>query len=54
MEKFAGVREVIKVQTNAVQFADGSWLNWPPAASVRGTDNGFEIDCGTRPSSRKS
>jgi hypothetical protein len=43
-EKFAGVREVIKVQTNAVQFAGGSWLDWPPAASVRGTDNGFEID----------
>lgn len=41
--KIAGVREVYVTQTNAIQFAGGSWLYWPPASQYRDTENGFQI-----------
>lgn len=42
-EKLRGVREVARVQSNAVQFSGGSWLYWPKAAEVRADDKGFDV-----------
>ena len=48
-ESFFGVREVIKVQSNAIVLSSsrddkkGSWLTWPKVNQIRFQDDGFEI-----------
>jgi len=42
-ERVSGVREVVKVQTNGVQFSGGSWLYWPRASWIYSNEEGFRI-----------
>jgi hypothetical protein len=43
-DKIAGVREVVRAQSNAVQFSGGSWLYFDKASRLRETPTGFEVD----------
>jgi len=42
-KRIGEIRTIKKVQTNAIEFSDSSWLYYPPANDTEKTEKGFIV-----------